>query len=80
MLKNIHLSIHLEELKQDINNKSHMVTNIWNVLQRIIKELLPMFFVELKPATNNKDVYKLPIAIQNKIWTTLCKTRNAAMF
>jgi hypothetical protein len=28
MLKNIHLSIHLEELKQDINNKSHMVTNI----------------------------------------------------
>jgi hypothetical protein len=39
---------YLEELKQDINNKDHMVINISNV-RRIPKESLLMFFMELKP-------------------------------
>jgi len=33
-------SRNLEELKHDINNKGHAVTNIWNMRQRIT---LPIF-------------------------------------
>jgi len=54
-----YLSINLKELKQDINSKAHTVTNICGVRRRITRELLPMFFVELKPVANNKDIYKI---------------------
>jgi hypothetical protein len=67
MLKNMYPFSNLEELKQDINSKGHVITNIWNVLQRITKEFLPMFFVELKPAANNKDVYNVNFLLQYKI-------------
>jgi len=58
MLKNVHLIINLEKLKQDINCKDHS-KNIWNMRQRYTKEFLYMFFVELKPVTNNKDIYNI---------------------
>jgi hypothetical protein len=35
--------------------------------QRITKKFLPMFFVELKPATNNKDIYDINFLLQCKI-------------
>jgi hypothetical protein len=40
--------------------------NIVNVWHRITKEPLNLFFVDLEPAMNNKEVYKIT-AIQNKI-------------
>jgi hypothetical protein len=53
VLKNVHPSINLEELKEDINNKGHIITNIWNVRQSIIKKPLPIFSIESKPTANN---------------------------
>jgi len=35
--------------------------------QRIIKKLLLIFFVELKPIANNKDIYDINFLLQYKI-------------
>jgi hypothetical protein len=55
VLKNIHYSINPEEIKTEIQKLGHKVTNIWNNKQHRTKQPLSMFFVELKPAPNNKD-------------------------
>jgi len=59
VLKNVHLSLNLKEIKQLINNKGHTVINKWNVRRRTTKESVSIFFVELKPAVNNKDIYNI---------------------
>jgi len=36
-----------------------MVTNIWNIKKRGTKMPLNIFYVELKPENNNKDIYEV---------------------
>ncbi|EFN89295.1 Nucleic-acid-binding protein from transposon X-element, partial [Harpegnathos saltator] len=67
VLKNMHSSTDMEELKQAINNHGHEVTNIWNVKQRVTKKPLPLFFVEIKPGSNNKEIYKIKTLLQCRI-------------
>jgi hypothetical protein len=42
-------------------------TNIWNVTQYRTKLPLSMFFVDLKPAPNNKDIFQVDHLQQCKI-------------
>jgi hypothetical protein len=44
-----------------------MVTNIWNIKQYRTKLHLSMFFVELKSALNNKDIFNVEYTQQCKI-------------
>lgn len=57
VLKNMHPSTDEKELKVAIKNLGHQVTNVWNIKNRITKKLLPSFFIDLKPNTNNKQIY-----------------------
>jgi hypothetical protein len=50
VLKNMYYSINHEEIKTEIENLGHAVTNIWNFKQYRTKQLLSMFFVELNEA------------------------------
>jgi hypothetical protein len=64
----MHYSINPEEIKTEIENLWHTVTNIWNIKQYRTKLLpLSMFFVELKPAPNNKDTFNVEYIQQCKI-------------
>jgi hypothetical protein len=54
----MHYSINPQEIETEIENLGHTVTNIWNIKQYRSKQPLSMFFVELKPALNNKDILK----------------------
>jgi hypothetical protein len=45
--------------------EGHKVRNILNARSRLTKEPLNLFFVDLEPATDNKDIYKI-VKIQNK--------------
>jgi hypothetical protein len=73
VLKNMHYSFNLEEIKTEIENLGHTVTNIWNIKQYGTK--LPLsksfFFVELKPAPNKQGHIQCRIytSVQNKIRT-----------
>ena len=59
VLKNIHPSTDLNDIKKELNVKGHEVTNIWNVKQRAIKKPLPIHFIDIKPSGNNKDIYNI---------------------
>jgi hypothetical protein len=63
----MHYSINPEEIKTEIENLGHTVTNIWNIKQYRTKLPLSMFFVELKPAPNNKDIFNVEYIQQRKI-------------
>jgi len=47
-----------DDIKRDIEDLGHTVTNIWNIKKRGTKEPLNMFYVELKSENNNKDIYQ----------------------
>jgi PAX-interacting protein 1 len=63
VLKNIHPSTDLNDIKQSLTDKGHVVTNIWNVKQRVTKKPLPMHFIDIKPRNNNKEIYKIIILL-----------------
>lgn len=59
VIRNLHHTTDIEELKSDIEKKGHLVTNIYNIKNRISKEPLPIFFIELKPNQNNKEIFEI---------------------
>jgi hypothetical protein len=67
MLKNMHYSIDPEEIKTEIANLGHTVTNIWNIKHYRTKQPLSMFFVDLKLTPNNKDIFNVEFLQQCKI-------------
>ena len=56
----------LDDIKNELRILGHEVRNIINVKHRQTKEPLNIFFIDLEPAKNNKDIYAVK-AIQNKI-------------
>jgi hypothetical protein len=67
MYKNMHYSIPPANIKTEIEKLGHQVTNIWTITQYHTKLPLSMFFVELKPAPNNKDIFLMEYLQQCKI-------------
>jgi hypothetical protein len=67
VLKNMNYSIPTTDNKTEIEKLGHQVTNIWNVTQSRTKLPLSMFFVDLKPAPNNKDIFKVEYLQQCRI-------------
>ena len=59
VLKNIHPSMDITEIKAAIDDFGHQVTNIWNIKARQTRKHLPMLFVDLKPNSNNKLIYSV---------------------
>jgi hypothetical protein len=59
VLKNIQLSTELNDIKKELYAKGHEATNIWNVKQRVTNTPLPIHFIDLKPADNNKEIYNI---------------------
>jgi hypothetical protein len=67
VLKNMHYSINLQEIKTEIENLGHTVTNIWDIKQYRTKQPLSMFFEELKPAPNKNYIFSVEYIQQCKI-------------
>lgn len=67
VLKNIHSSSDIEALKEELTTLGHQVINITNIQHRITKTKLSMFYINLKVAPNNKDVYNIEFLLNTKI-------------
>lgn len=67
VIRDLHYSIPLEEIKEELKTKGHNVRNIINVRHRISKDPLPLFFVDLEPQDNNKDIYDVQFLLNSKI-------------
>jgi hypothetical protein len=61
----MHYSINPEEI--EIEKLGQTDTNIWNIKQYGTKLTLSVFFVDLKPDPNNKDVFNVEYIQQCKI-------------
>ena len=57
VLRNIHHSVDLDELKFELLKLGHEVTNISNVRHRVTKNPLSLFFIDIKRKENNKEIY-----------------------
>lgn len=58
VLHNIHPSVDILDLKQEIENYNHKVLRITN-MENSAKVPIPLFFVELESRENNEDIYKI---------------------
>ena len=59
VLRNIHHSVDLDELKFELQTLVHEVTNLINIRHRVTKNPLSLFFVDLKQKGNNKEIYNV---------------------
>jgi hypothetical protein len=66
VIKYLHHSTDTEDIRQELFELGHNVRNIKNAQHRTTKEPLLLFFVDLEPAENNKEIYNIK-ALQNKI-------------
>lgn len=66
VVKGIHQSTPIDDIKCAIEKYDHKVRSITVVRSRVTKQFMNMFFVDLEPAPNNKDVYNI-IHIDNAI-------------
>lgn len=57
VLRNMHYSIDLEKLTEEIENHEHKVRNIWNIKHRVTGRPLSLFFLDLEHQKNNKGIY-----------------------
>ena len=59
VLRNMHSSVDINELKSEIEKLEHKVIRITNIRQRITQKPLPLFFVELESNENNKKIFEI---------------------
>jgi len=62
----LHHSTDITELRQELAKLGHKARNILNARNSITRDPLNLFFVDLEPAANNEEMYKVT-ALQNKI-------------
>lgn len=77
VLRDLHHSIPTEDIKDELLKNGHTVRNIVNIRHRVSKEPLPMFFVDLEPNINNKDIYKLEFLQNTKIRVEAPRIKNS---
>lgn len=67
VLKNMHFSTDLKDLKNSIEEYGHKVRNITNIRHFKTKNPLPIFFIDLEPSSNNKDIFNIEFLLNAKI-------------
>lgn len=67
VLRGLHSTEDTSQIKQDLQEQGHEVRQIVNVLHRSTKEALPIFFVDLEPNKNNKEIFKVSYLGQMKV-------------
>jgi arsenate reductase-like glutaredoxin family protein len=66
VIKYLLQSTEIEDIRQELSELGHNARNIINAQHRITKEPLNLFFVDVEPAENNKDIFNITV-LQNKI-------------
>ena len=66
VIRYLHYSTDTEDIREELLRLGHKARNIINVRNRLTEEPLNMFFVDLDPASNNKEVYNIK-GLKNKI-------------
>lgn len=65
VIRHLHQTTPINEIQDELESKGYKIRNIVNIKHRSTKESLPLFFVDLEPAENNKSIYDLKY-LQNR--------------
>jgi hypothetical protein len=66
VIRHLHHTVDTQDIANELAELGHKVRNILNAKHRQTKEPLNLFFVDLEPAANNKDIFHIK-SLQNKI-------------
>jgi hypothetical protein len=67
VLRHLHPSVHTDEIREALAGLGHTVRNITNVKHRSTKQPLPLFFVDIEPNDNSKEIYKIDHLLHAKV-------------
>ncbi|KAL4084669.1 hypothetical protein QTP88_027596 [Uroleucon formosanum] len=78
-IRHLHPSTPVEDIQAYITDRGYAVIQVTNILHRINKNALPLFRIDLKPATNNSDILNLDSLLHTKIKIELPKKKRALL-
>jgi len=67
VIKNLHSITYTSEIKSAIEELGFPARQVSNVLHKITKSKLPLFFVDLEPTETNKDIFEINSLLHTKI-------------
>jgi hypothetical protein len=67
VLRNLHHSVPPNEIQAELETYGHKVRNVLNIRHHVMKEHLPLYFVDVEPQDNNKSIYDLQFLCNMKI-------------
>ncbi|KAL4098126.1 hypothetical protein QTP88_022788 [Uroleucon formosanum] len=67
VIRNLHPSTQTSLIKSELELREFEVRNVTNVLHKVHKHPLPLFFVDLEPSPQSNDIYKLTSMLHTKI-------------
>jgi hypothetical protein len=67
VLKNMHPTADTKEIIAELLLSNHDVRNIHNIREKTTKKPLSMFFIDLAPKDNNKDIYNIQILLRCRV-------------
>ncbi|KAL1141021.1 hypothetical protein AAG570_000947 [Ranatra chinensis] len=59
VFRDLHQNTPLDIIRREIESHGHRVRAVFYVLHPNTKERLPLFFIDLEPAANNADIFKI---------------------
>ena len=79
VIQDLHYSIPITDIKDELQKLGHPVRNIINIRHRVHKYPLSMFYVDLEPMSNNKEIYDLQFIHNMKITVEPPHERNTIL-
>ena len=67
VIRNLHPSTDTSLIKSELELREFEVRTVTNVLHKVHKHPLPLFFVDLEPSSQSNDIYKLTSMLHTKI-------------
>ncbi|KAL4125770.1 hypothetical protein QTP88_010010 [Uroleucon formosanum] len=67
VIRNLHPSTSTEMIKNELEHRLYEVRQVTQVIHRISKIPLPLFFVDLEPTDHSKEIFKLESILHTKI-------------
>ena len=67
VIRQLHHSVPLEDIKEELQKEGHTVRNIMNIKHKQTEDPLSLFFIDLEPQANNKEIFNLKFLGNTKI-------------
>ncbi|VVC42920.1 Pre-C2HC domain [Cinara cedri] len=67
VIRNLHPSTPTAEIGFAIEELGYTVRQVANVIHKITKNKLPIFFIDLEPAAINKEIFNLTVVLHTKL-------------